>query len=87
MHHYYCSLHKTGGAAKFADMFLMSMKDGGPWRLRDATDLASDGSTYVERPFIGLKVFEAKELVQIVANPSADAQDVSAGFDLILVDD
>ena len=87
MYHYYASLHKTGGAAKFADVFLLSMRDGGVWRIRDATDLASDGSTYLERNFDVPKVFEAKELIQIVANPSADAQDISAGFDLILVDD
>ena len=84
---YYASLHKSGGAAKFADIFLMSMRDGGVWRVRDATDLASDGSTYIPRVFNVPKMFEAKELIQIVANPSADQQDISAGFELTLVAD
>lgn len=86
MSHYYASLHKVGGAAKFADIFLMSMKDGGPWRVRDAINLASDGSTVIQRRYTPFKVFEAKELVQLIANPSADAQDISGGFDLLLVD-
>ena len=86
MDRYFASLHKSGGATKFADIFLMSMKDGGPWRVRDSTDVGSDANMYVERPFEFKKSFEAKELIQIVANPSADAQDISAGFDLTLVD-
>jgi hypothetical protein len=32
------------------------------------------------------KVFEAKELIELREDPSADAQDISGGYDLILVD-
>lgn len=83
---YTATLQKTGGATKFADVFLMSKKFGGPWRVRDATDLSSDGGIAIEHIFAPYEVFEAKELIQVIANPSADAQDVTAGFDLILVD-
>ena len=86
MANYYASIHKSGGATKFADVFLMSMKDGGPWRVRDATDVGSDANLDVRREFEPYKKFEAKELIQVIANPSADAQDISGGFDLYLVD-
>lgn len=84
---YFASIHKTGGAAKLADVFLVSKAFGEVWRMRDATDISSDGAAYVPRIFNPYKTFQAKELIQIIANPSADAQDISAGFDLILVDD
>ena len=84
---YFASLQKKGGAAKFVDIFLMGKKSGGPWRVQDSTDLGSDGTTFVEQTFTPYKSYEAKELIQLVANPSADAQDISGGFDLILVDD
>ena len=84
---YGASLHKSGGAAKFADIFLCSMKTGSGWRVRDAYDLASDGGTQFYVPFSPYKVLQGKELVQVIANPSADAQDISARFDIILVDD
>lgn len=84
---YFASIHKTGGAAKLADVYLLSKALGEVWRMRDATDLSSDGAAYVPRLFKPYKIFKAKELIQIVANPSADAQDISAGFDIILVED
>ncbi len=83
---YSASLHKKGGAGVFADISLMSMETGGVWRVRDNLALASDGSTHGPRVFEPPKVFQAKELIQVIANPSADAQDISAEFNLIVVD-
>ena len=81
------TLKKTGGVAKFADMFLMSMEFGEVWRLRESGSCASDGQNKFSHDFRPYKTLQAKELIEIVANPSADAQDVSASYDLILIDD
>ena len=86
MTNYSATLKKSGGVAKLADIFLMSMEFGEVWRIRDATSVATDGANSVPREFKPHKVFLAKELIQVIANPSADAQDISAGYDLILVD-
>jgi len=78
-------LHKTGGAATFADVFLMSMEFGAGWRVRDSMALSTDGVGSLQKRFQPYKVFQPKEYVKVVANPSKDAQDVGAGFDLYLV--
>ncbi len=84
---YSSSLHKSGGATKFADVFLMSKRFGEVWRVRGQTTIASDGNQTNQHMFNPYKTFRAKELIQVVANPSADGQDISAEFDLIIVDD
>ena len=79
------TLKKTGGVAKFADVFLMSMEFGQVWRVRESGSCASDGQNKFFHDFRPYKTLQAKELVEIRANPSVDGQDVSASFDLILV--
>ena len=81
------TLKKSGGQAKFADIFLMSKACGEVWRVRESGSAASDGQNKFSHPFKPYKVFEAKELIELVANPSADVQDISGSYDLILVDD
>ena len=81
------TLKKTGGQAKFADIFLMAKEFGQVWRVRESGSLASDGQNKFAHPFNPYKVFQAKEIIELRANPSADAQDVSGSYDLILVDD
>lgn len=85
--HYDASLHKKGGGTKLVDIFLMSMKFGGPLLIRDSGSVASDGGIHLEHEFKPWEKLLPKETVQIMANPSADAQDISAGFDIVLVDD
>ena len=84
---YESELHKTGGAATLADITLMSMKFGGGWRVRDTMSLASDGTTSHQKFFQPYKTLAAKEYVKVVGAPSKDAQDIGAGFALILKDD
>ena len=79
------TLKKTGGVAKFADIFLMSKAFGEVWRVRESGSLASDGQNKFSHPFAPEKVFEEKEIIELVANPSADGQDVSGSYDLILI--
>ena len=80
------TLKKTGGVAKFADIFLMSKEFGEVWRVRESGSAASDGQNKFVHKFQPEKVFQAKELIELRGNPSADAQDVSGSFDLILVE-
>lgn len=86
MNHWRGDLNKTGGATKFADFALMSKDDGAVWRVRETTSVGSDGSTHFAIDITPPKVLAAKTIVKIVADPSAVAQDIGAGFDIILVD-
>ena len=79
------TLKKSGGVAKFADIFLMSKAFGEVWRVRESGSAASDGQNKFSHPFDPEKVFEAKEIIELRADPSADGQDVSGSYDLILV--
>ena len=81
------TLKKSGGQAKFADIFLMSKEFGQVWRVRESGSAASDGQNQFAHKFDPEKVFQAKELIELRGNPSAVAQDVSGSYDLILVDD
>ena len=81
------TLKKSGGVAKFADVFLMSKEFGEVWRIRESGSCASDGQNKFVHDFKPHKTFQAKELIELRANPSADGQDVSGSYDLILVDD
>ena len=86
MTNYSATLKKSGGVAKIADVFLMSMEFGQVWRIRDITSAATDGANNIPHKFEPEKVFQAKELIELRANPSADGQDVSGRYDLILKD-
>lgn len=81
------SIHKTGGAAKLADIAIMLMDFGGPWRLQEALDVTSDGQPYNHHPYTLPIQLPAKSYIKMVANPSADAQDISASFDIMCVED
>ena len=84
---FYGDIYRSGGATKFANNFLMSRKDGGGWRVRDSISLGSDAANSVHRRYEPYKTVEAKELVKVVSDPSAVAQDIGGGFDIILVED
>ena len=86
MTNWHGDLLKTGGATKFADFHLMSMDFGGVWRVRSSASTGSDGANVFQQHIKPYKSFSAKSLIKVVSNPSADAQDIGAGFDLVLVD-
>lgn len=81
------SIHKSGGAAKLADITIMLKTFGGPWRAHEGLDVTSDGQPYNHHPYTLPIQLPAKSYVKMVANPSADAQDISASFDIICVAD
>ena len=85
-------LYRAGGGSKFADNFLMT-KDynatwsATPWVVKD--DLPTGSSaTMVAHHVSNLHVHvPAKGFLKVVSDPSADAQDIGAGWELVLVDD
>lgn len=81
------SIHKSGGAAKLADITIMLKNFGGPWRAHEGLDVTSDGQPYNHHPYTLPILLQAKSYVKMVANPSADGQDISASFDIICVAD
>ena len=81
------SIHKAGGAAKLADVTIMLKEFGGPWRAHESLDVTSDGLPYAHHPYVLPIVLPAKSYVKMVANPSADSQDISASFDVMCVAD
>ena len=83
----YASLHKQGGAAKLADTALMIKDFGGVWREQDSIELSSDSGQTVHNPYKPELRLPAMSYIKIVGSPSADGQDLSAGFDGVLVSD
>lgn len=83
----YASLHKAGGGATFADTALMVMEFGGVWHLRDSLEVGTDGSSYIRHEYAAPVRIEGKAYIKLMGNPSKDAQDMSGGFDLLLIDD
>ncbi len=82
----YASLHKAGGATTFADAALMIMEFGATWRLQDSFPAATEGSPRIQHDWAVPFVVPAKAYIKIVGNPSKDAQDMSGGFDVVLMD-
>lgn len=76
-------LHSAGSC----DLRLVSKAFGQVWRVRDNTIVSSTAGLQIQHDYKPPKPFNAKELIALKGSPSADALDVSAGFDLILVDD
>lgn len=79
-------IYKSGGAAKFSDQFLMSKKFGAGWRVRDTMALSTDAQPTNIRTYDPWKKLIAKEYIKVAANPSAVAQDIGSGFDIVVVE-
>ena len=86
---YYASIQKQGlgSTARFADIFLMSKENGGVWRICNSSNVSQEGTSSAPYLFQPPRVFQAGELIELRANPSADGLDISGGFDLICVAD
>lgn len=83
----YASLHKIGGATKLADTALMLKDFGGVWRLQDSFAVSTASTPTIQNPYDPSFQVPAKSYIKMVAAPSADAQDISAGFSGVLVSD
>ncbi len=80
---FYASLQRRSQATKYVDAMLMLKEFGGVWRLHDTFAMASSAN-HTEHSYTHPFVVPAKAYLKVVADPSADAQDISAGFDLML---
>ncbi len=87
IYNFYASLRKAGGGATFADATLMLKDFDSVWRVQDSLCVGTDGTSYASREYAIPIEICAKGYIKVIANPSKDAQDISAGFDLLLVDD
>ncbi len=85
---FHADIFKAGAATtRQCDVFLMTMKFGGGWRIRGGGPLDTAAQPVFQRFYNPYKNVEAKEYVKVSANPSAVAQDIGAGFDIILVNE
>lgn len=74
------------GVETFAAVSLMIKSFGGVWMLQRPFGLSGDGGSNVDRRvLLPIKVV-AKSYVKMIANPSKDGQDISAGFSMLLID-
>jgi len=85
----YASLHKkaVAGTAIRADTALMIKEFGGVWRLQDSLAVSSNSAPTVVNIYKSSLKLPEKTYVKMIANPSVDAQDISAGFSIVLVSD
>ncbi len=79
---FYASLHKAGGASTFADAAIMLKDFGGGWISHESFEISTD--SHVLHTYGTFELLPAKSYVKMVADPSKDAQDISAGFGLLL---
>jgi len=83
----YASIHNSGGVEKLTDSALFLMEFGGVWRLQDSFAASSSGSPTIFNPYQPSLEAPAKSYIKMQASPTFDAQDVSAGFSGVMVDD
>jgi hypothetical protein len=81
----YASLHKKGGPARLADTALMLKDFGGVWRFQDSLAVSSDSGQTAQNPYTPPLTVPAMSYIKMVGNPTADGQDISAGFYGVLV--
>jgi hypothetical protein len=90
MTQFYHSILKSGGGTKFMDVALLASTDieNQPtvFTTKHTASSASDGSSFVNHPYSPYSTFAGPVIIKIQVIASAADQDVSAGFDLILVD-
>ena len=83
---YYASINKTGGAAVAASVTLKTREVDKCFRVRRIDGMAKDGTSHYKHDFtMPIKIPEKTD-IKMNADVSADNTDVSAGFDIILVD-
>ena len=83
---YYCSL---AGAKKTSVhvIHLDARPFGEVFQLKHVASLVAVGTSYIATVFVEPEVFQAKTDIEMQANSDEDQAAISAGFDIVLVDD
>lgn len=81
----YASVNKRTSA--IADIKLWVRPENGVFQLKHVEAVAQSGSSILTHVFMPYKMYAAKTDIKISAVPSAADSDISAGFDIILVDE
>lgn len=84
---YYGALNRGGGASARADIVVLASPPSASWTEKHRVAVSDTGSSYFQHSFKPYVKFEEKTDLRIKANGSANNLDVTAGFDLILVED
>jgi len=85
---YYAALNKSGaGASVRADIILLASPPSASWVEKHRVAVQEDGTSYFQHSFKPYVKFEEKTDLRILGNGSANNLDVTAGFDIIIVDD
>lgn len=83
---FYAHINKKGGANVFADILPFLKPPGEVWQLKATAGISFTGTSAIVHPISPPAISREKTLVKIMAQPSADSQDISAGFDIVLFD-
>lgn len=83
----YVATNSSGGVAPNVDATLFAKPDGEVFQTKMVLGVAANGSSHIFHRWEGGLILPAKMIVKVQAETSANNSDVSAGFDIILVDD
>lgn len=84
---WYAAVNKSGGGARSADLRMMTKASGGAWLTKHHLSLSSTGSSYLNHNFEAHLSLPAGTIIKVqVQEVSGNDTDVSAGFDIHLVD-
>ena len=86
LNNYFADMNRTGGATATCDFTLWARPFGQVFQVKNTAGTINVGSSHFQHVFDTPLVFSEKTDIYVSALASA-AVDVSAGFDLILVDD
>lgn len=84
MRDWYASISRTRGTLSTIKLF--AKPEGQVFQLKHISSIDNAGTSYVQHQYVEPEVFAEKTDIQILANCSVNTTGVSAGFDIVLVD-
>lgn len=83
---FYASIHAGSPTGK-SDVELRVQPDGEVFQIKNIQGISTAGSSHFDHPFPLPLAISALTTIKLIAAVTANSMDISAGFDLILVDD
>lgn len=77
----------TSKKTSFAEIKLVARPFGEVFQVKHVSDINSDGTSYIQHKYEEPEVFLAKTDIELRASTSVDANGVSGGFDIVLIND